>query len=79
MNNNIVVYFSNKCHTCFVHMNNMSKTFTFDRIDLDKNTELYEQLNINITPTTIKYKNGKEVFRCEGMMFDKQYEELRIK
>lgn len=57
----------------------MSKTFTFERIDMDNHPELYEELNINITPTTIKYKNGIEVYRCEGMLFDKQYEELRKK
>lgn len=75
--NKVVVYFSNKCHTCFDHMKEMSKRLSFEKIDVDEKPELYEELNLNITPTTILYKNGKEVWRCEGMMFDKQYEEMR--
>jgi thioredoxin-like negative regulator of GroEL len=58
-------------------MKEMSKRLTFEKIDVDEKPELYEELNLNITPTTILYKNGKEVWRCEGMMFDKQYEEMR--
>jgi len=55
----------------------MGKRISFEKIDVDLNQELYEELNLNLTPTTILYKNGKEVWRCEGMMFDKQYEEMR--
>lgn len=75
--NKVIVYFSNKCHTCFDHMKEMGRRLSFEKIDVDLNQELYEELNLNLTPTTILYKNGKEVWRCEGMMFDKQYEEMR--
>lgn len=75
--NKVVVYFSKKCHTCFDHLKEIERRMKIEKIDVDENQELYEELNLNLTPTTILYKNGKEVWRCEGMMFDKQYEEMR--
>ena len=73
----VVVYYSNKCHTCSDHMKEMKKRISFEQVDVDLKPELYEELNLNITPTTILLENGKEIWRCEGMMFDKQYEEMR--
>lgn len=73
----IIIYFSNKCHTCYDHISKMSKTFAFEQISLDEFPELYEEKKINIAPTTILETNGKEIARWEGMLFDKQHSEIR--
>jgi len=75
--NEIVVFYSNKCHTCQDHIKELDKKWKSEKICVDDFPELYEEYHLNVTPTTIVKKLDFEIWRCEGMMFDKQYEEMR--
>jgi thioredoxin 1 len=46
----------------------LGHTITIIKIDVDKNNELANQLNIRGVPTMILYKNGKQLWRQSGLV-----------
>lgn len=48
----------------------------FVKIDVDKNIATAQQLNVMSIPTTILFKDGKEVGRQVGFGGKKQFEEI---
>ncbi len=74
----VYVFYSTNCWTCEEHIQNLSQNIShFFLVDTSEDFNYYiEEVGIQITPTTVVYKNGNQVWKKSGMLFDKQINEL---
>ena len=74
----VYVFTSPNCFTCKDHVENFQKYLSdFYVLPTSEDIDFFESIGIKLTPTTRVYKNNNLVHSVEGMIFDKQFEELR--
>lgn len=74
----IYVFYSDKCRTCADYLSSIKNKFTtVNAINMDQFSDLYDILQINITPTTRVYFKNDLRISLEGMLFGIQYDKLR--
>lgn len=74
----IYVFYSDKCRTCSDYLSSIKNKFTtIHAVNIDMFPDLYEILQINITPTTRVYFKDDLRISLEGMLFGIQYDKIR--
>lgn len=74
----VYVFTSPNCFTCKDHVENFQKYLSnFYVLPTTEDIEFFESIGIKLVPTTRVYKNDKVVCSVEGMVFDKQFDEIR--
>ncbi len=74
----VYVFSSPNCFTCRDHVENFQKYMSgFFVVDTSEDLEFYESIGIKIAPTTRVYKRDELKHTVEGMVFEKQFKELK--
>lgn len=75
----IVIFHSSGCWTCEQHIEEMNLNFSdITLVDVTKDLNYYiEEFGLDITPTTMVFQHGVEVWRKSGMLFETQLNEMR--
>jgi hypothetical protein len=75
----VFIFYSEGCWTCEYYIEEFQKEMeNFYIVDTSEDYNFYiEECGIELTPTTIVYKDDRPVWRKQGMLFDTQLEEMR--
>lgn len=74
----VYVFSSPGCFTCRDHVEKFQTYMNdFFVLDTSEDLEFYESIGIKIAPTTRVYKKNELKYSVEGMVFEKQFKELK--